>query len=647
MSRRQPRLLIVDDDASAITVMSRMLAQYPDQRFATSGEDAIRLARESTPDVILLDADMPGMTGLDVCRVLKADPRLAQVPVIFATRLTAPLMEVAALELGAADFISKPLVASQVMARVQAQLRRTRRAGWAASAARPPGQARVPRLLIVDDDAGGVRLLRRTLSALGELHVAGSGTEALDLARRLGPDLILLGGLMPGMDGFDLCAVLRDEAALQHVPIVFVTRFPDPHNERRAFDLGAADFVAQPCAPAVLQARVRNLLNLKCSTDARLQEVYEHWRGVSDARVADIVRAASDAIVAHDAQGRVVLANAAACRMFDATLDDLLGGSIDDLLGTACTDLARDGMAWPATRITLLRPNATPLSVEAATSSVGTGPERLTTVILRDMSDRDRLEAESRARITAESASRTKTMLLSYLAHEIGNPLNAIMGFAQLMEADASHPLPPEQARRLEHVAASGRHLQALIRDLLDLGSLETGRLAVRLQPIEVGTAVVPAVKAVSALAGHSSIQLIWAETEMPSARVVADPGRLQQCLSNLLTNGIKYNRAGGWVRVEVDSRDDEVEIRVSDNGLGLTASQLEHLFEPFNRLGRQGGTVPGSGLGLVVTRQLVEAMHGTLSVASIAGQGSRFSIVLPRSPAGSETAADPCALQP
>ncbi len=104
MSLREVRLLLVDDDPTAIMVMSRMLAQYPDQRFATSGEVALRLAREATPDLILLDVDMPGMTGFDVCDALQADPVLAQVPIIFASSHSSTLQQVAALKKGATDF---------------------------------------------------------------------------------------------------------------------------------------------------------------------------------------------------------------------------------------------------------------------------------------------------------------------------------------------------------------------------------------------------------------------------------------------------------------------------------------------------------------------------------------------------------------
>jgi DNA-binding response OmpR family regulator len=309
MFPREARLLLVDDDPSTIQVMSRMLAQFRDQRFATSGESALRLARESTPDLVLMDIGMPGMTGLDVLEQMKADPTLANVPVIFATGHDSTALQVIALSKGATDFVTKPLVATQLTSRVRAHLRAklliedAKRSRSMPDDPGVPSNPLAPRILIVDDDTASIHILRHTLAAMGDLHFAKSGAEALLLARQIVPDLILLDAHMPGTDGFDVCRSLKAEAKFQHVPIAFVTRFSDPRYEMRALDLGAADFIAKPYTGAVLQARVRNLLDLKRRTDAELQAVREHWRRVGDARVADIVAAASVSIVTCDADG--------------------------------------------------------------------------------------------------------------------------------------------------------------------------------------------------------------------------------------------------------------------------------------------------------------------------------------------------------
>ncbi len=636
MSTRGERLLLVDDDVSAIMIMSRMLVEYDDQRFATSGEVALRLAREASPDLILLDADMPGMSGLEVCDALKADPLLAAIPVIFATSRDTTALQVAALGLGAADFIVKPLVAAQLTARVRAQLRskqivealRHERLGAAPDPR--PASAPPPRLLVVDDDSASIQMLGHTLAAMGQLHFAQSGEEALQLARRLVPDLILLDAHMPGLDGFDVCRALKAQELFRHVPIAFVTRFSDPRYETRALDLGAADFIAKPYTAAVLQARVRNLLDLKRRTDATLNSVREHWRRVGDARVADIVGAASDAIVSCDAEHQVVLINTAACRMFGVSHAQAIGAPMQALLGAPL--LTDAGWTGDPTRALIARANAASLPVEVSLSQVGEGVDRLTTVMLRDISEREQLEAQSRSRIEAETANRTKTLMMSYIAHEMGNPLNGLLGFAQLMEIDTGHPLAPPQAQRLQHILRSGEHLKGLMRDVIDLGRFEIGNFTLTLGPVDAAEVVAGALAAVAALAEKAGVS--WVAPPLPAAtRLIADADRLHQCLVNLLSNAIKYNKPGGWVRVEIADDAQEIGIAVRDNGLGLDAAQLAHLFEPFNRLGRQRAAAPGSGLGLVITRQLVQAMNGRLQVDSSHGAGSCFTVFLPRAP--------------
>lgn len=643
MSSSEARLLLVDDDPSAIQIMSRMLAHYADQRFATSGEAALRLAREKTPDLILLDIDMPGMSGFDLCEALRADQVLAGVPVIFATSQDpTALLQVAAFEKGASDFVTKPLIAAQLTARVRVQLRAKalidellRDSSQSGAPPRVPG-TQTPRLLIVDDDVASIHILRHALAAMGDFHFAKSGKEALDLARRLDPDLILLDAHMPDLDGFEVCRTLKAEAAFRHVPIAFVTRFSDPRNEMRALDLGAADFIAKPYTTAILQARVRNLLDLKRRTDAELLAARTHWRQVSDARVTDVFAAASDAIVTCDAEDKVVLINAAACRMFGVGHLQTIGSSVHGLLGEG---------AWTAHQVASIRTtiksaNGDAVPVEMSVSKVGEGADRLTTVMLRDISDRERLEAESRSRIEAETASRTKTLMMSYIAHEMGNPLNGMLGFAQLMAADVEHPLSKPQAKRLEHIANSGRHLQYLMRDVTDFGQFEVGKLTIESRLVNAAGCAQQATEAVSALAEQAGVA-VTCVLASASVYCVADAARLHQCLVNLLTNAIKYNRAGGWARIEVTGSSTEVAIAVRDNGLGMDALQRQHLFEPFNRLGRQLTAMPGAGLGLLITRQLVEAMNGQLQVVSEPGAGSCFTVVLPISSLTSQYAVE------
>jgi diguanylate cyclase (GGDEF)-like protein len=327
VSSRDARLLLVDDDPSAIHVMGRILSQYPNQRFATSGEVALRLAREVTPDLILLDADMPGMTGFDVCEALKSDPALARVPVIFVTSHDSATVKAAALQKGAAEFMTKPLVAARLKTSVRAQLRA--RSVPVAPLRRRPGE-HPTRFLVVDDDDAAILIARRTLSDLGEFHFAKTGEDALQLARRVRPHLILLDACMPGVDGFSVCAALRADPAFEHVPILFVSRLSDAGNEMRALDLGASDFIPKPFTPGVLYARVRNHLERMRRTDAKLQSMRAHWRRVGDAGPVEIARAVQiagsepDDVATRDADYNSVPADAAERQVTAAAKGDIL-----------------------------------------------------------------------------------------------------------------------------------------------------------------------------------------------------------------------------------------------------------------------------------------------------------------------------------
>jgi signal transduction histidine kinase len=167
------------------------------------------------------------------------------------------------------------------------------------------------------------------------------------------------------------------------------------------------------------------------------------------------------------------------------------------------------------------------------------------------------------------------------------------------------------------------------MRDVMDLGRFGSGKLTIDLRSVDVAACAQGAVAAVSAQAAQAGVTVSSLPVS-PSLRVTADADRLRQCLLNLLTNAIKYGRSGGWARIEVAGDSQAVAISVRDNGLGMDDSQRQHLFEPFNRLGRQRAGAPGAGLGLVITRQLVEAMNGQLRVESGPGLGSCFTIVLP-----------------
>ncbi len=257
-----------------------------------------------------------------------------------------------------------------------------------------------------------------------------------------------------------------------------------------------------------------------------------------------------------------------------------------------------------------------------------------------DITARREAEELRIARDRAESADLAKSQFLSRVSHELRTPLNAIMGFSQLLELDGD--LPPRQRGWVQQVLSASQHLLGLMDDILDLSSAQTGELPVVLQTVELA----PLLAEVGDLMGTSAAGAGVALRPQPLAAAApagallhADRKRLKQVLVNLVANGIKNHlgagaaAGGGWVQVTATATADGSDwlLQVADNGPGLTEAQCERLFRPFERLGAQGGPVPGSGLGLALSRQLTEAMGGQISVTSRLGDGSTFSVRLPR----------------
>jgi len=247
-----------------------------------------------------------------------------------------------------------------------------------------------------------------------------------------------------------------------------------------------------------------------------------------------------------------------------------------------------------------------------------------------DITERKHLEDERRARGDAEAASRAKTDFLAHMSHELRTPLNAVLSLAELLLAEGSAPLDERQRARVSAIRDAGWFMLALANDVLDISRIESGRLRVESDQVVLAPLAEAVFALLATMAAHHGVVL---EPVVPPAAVVAahvDPVRLRQVLVNLVGNAIKYNRPGGHVRVTIEAADAEVRMRIADNGLGMTAEQLAHLFEPYNRLGREHGGIEGTGIGLALTRRLVEMMGGRLDVQSQAGQGTTVTLTLP-----------------
>ncbi len=250
----------------------------------------------------------------------------------------------------------------------------------------------------------------------------------------------------------------------------------------------------------------------------------------------------------------------------------------------------------------------------------------------RDVTERKRLdqvlqeknvELES-ARALAEKANRAKSEFLSSMSHELRSPLNAILGFAQLMASEAPQPTP-SQAGSIDQILHAGWYLLELINEILDLSAIESGKLSMSVEPVPLTEVLAECQAMIEPQAQKRGHSLHFPRLDPPRF-VLADRIRLKQVLINLLSNAIKYNRPGGRIVVECTAvTPARTRLSVRDTGLGLSPEKLAQLFQPFNRLGQEKGGEEGTGIGLVMSKLLVEMMGGMIGVESIVGEGSVF----------------------
>jgi len=459
---------------------------------------------------------------------------------------------------------------------------------------------------IVDDSRLDAERAERVLSGHYAVTTFSEGSSALErLAEGTLPDALVLDWIMPGLSGLDVCQFMRAKRGpTQKVGILMLTVARETEQVVAGLRAGANDFLIKPFAEDELRERVAAILRARRALEESEQ---------AEARIRELLHSAPDALIAFDDRGFLTFASDEAARIFGVAPDELVGRAATELIptlarlapdqrgtGTHLPDVVLDDRIYAPTVRTL-----------------ETGASRLRIVALRD--------------VTAGRGEEARRMdFYSIVAHDMRSPLGAMILRNTLLERGRYGLLPPSVLGELRKNDATMKGLLRLINDFLDLARLEGAGLKLDRDQTDLVGLVRMTLDDLRPLADARQLQLSLTPPAGP-ALVLGDRHRLLQVVTNLLSNAIKFTPPGGRVDVIVRCSDSYLELGVRDTGPGIPAAALPTLFDRFTRVESAGHPSTGTGLGLMIAKQIVEAHGGHIWVESEEGKGSEFWFRLPR----------------
>ncbi len=608
------RVYVIEDDEEVSEYIANMLNEhgYHVEKFS-EGDALIQRSISHPPAVVVVDIILyeNDMGGIDLACELRE--KGVHCPLIAITIKNDLDTRVKASKAGIKYFFTKPLDSISFVNTITDLVNPEKEAPY--------------RILIVDDDKTLADYYSLALKKSGMLsEVLSDPQDIIKTLDKFMPELILMDIYMPGYSGKDLASVIRQNRNYDNVPIVFLSQESDFWKKTSALHLGGDDFITKPIMPEHLAItvlarvkRARQLSSSRYRLESVIAELERYKLGLDEHAIVSVT----------DREGKISYANSKFVKLTGYSLEELIGRN-HSMVNSGHHSAEYFGVMWDA----ISNGNVWQGTIKNRNKDGEYYWVETTIVPYMDthgipyqyMAIRTDITEQVSAKEDAENANRAKSDFLSSMSHELRTPLNAILGFSHLLEEDENTSLDDTQKENIHEIHKAGDHLLFLINEILDLSKIEAGKMDVSFDPVALDDVIIECRDLVIPISNEMKVSVEYELSASNNKYVLGDRVRIKQALLNLVTNAVKYNKRGGRVDISTSLHaGNKLRVSVIDTGKGIANEKFGQLFKPFNRLDEKITETEGTGIGLVITKRLVELMRGEIGVQSSVGIGSTF----------------------